>query len=118
MAYCYQALGRAGGRYTTLEHFAAKSHTRKTVRPDWILGPALFGRKIGWKEPYNLEGDPELRTFGREWFQCVQKLIDQGRLQPHPIRVAGTSLEEVINGVDLLRKGAVSGQKLVYIIRN
>ncbi|KAF5007623.1 hypothetical protein FDECE_6056 [Fusarium decemcellulare] len=116
MSFCYGALGRAGGRYTTLEHYNPALHTRKTVKPDWILGPALFGKKIGWKAPYNLEGDPDLRTFGRDWFRCVQRMLDAGDIKPHPVKLAGTSFEHVIEGLELLRKKAVSGEKLVYHI--
>ncbi|KAJ3530844.1 hypothetical protein NM208_g9139 [Fusarium decemcellulare] len=116
MSFCYGALGRAGGRYTTLEHYNPALHTRKTVKPDWILGPALFGKKIGWKAPYNLEGDPDLRTFGRDWFRCVQRMLDAGDIKPHPVKLAGTSLEHVIEGLELLRRKAVSGEKLVYHI--
>ncbi|KAK4868280.1 hypothetical protein LT330_007002 [Penicillium expansum] len=116
MRFCYAVLGRAGGRYTTLEYYNPELHTRKTVKPDWILGMALFGKRIGWKEPYNLEGDPELRTFGKDWFMTVQRMLDAGEIKPHPTKLGGTTFEHVIEGVDLLRKKAVSGHKLVYHI--
>lgn len=116
MRFCYAVLGRAGGRYTTLEYYNTKLHTRKTVKPDWILGMALFGKRIDWKAPYNMEGDPELRTFGKDWFMTVQRLLDAGEIKPHPIKLGGTTFEHVIEGVDLLRQKAVSGHKLVYHI--
>ncbi|KAJ5827803.1 Alcohol dehydrogenase superfamily zinc-type [Penicillium robsamsonii] len=116
MRFCYSVLGRAGGRYTTLEYYNTELHSRKTVKPDWILGVALFGKKVGWKEPYNLEGDPELRTFGKVWFMTVQRMLDAGEIKPHPTKLSGTTFEHVIEGVDLIRQKAVSGQKLVYHI--
>lgn len=116
MGFCYGALGRAGGRYTTLEHYNTELHSRKTVKPDWILGPALFGKKIGWKAPYNLEGDPELRSFGKDWFECVQRMFTAGEIKPHPTKLGGKTFEDVIHGVELLRQRAVSGEKMVYHI--
>ncbi|KAL1970223.1 hypothetical protein VTN77DRAFT_5383 [Rasamsonia byssochlamydoides] len=115
MIFCYGALGRAGGRYTTLEPYLERLHTRKTVKPDWVLGPALFGKKIAWNGPYGLEGDPQLRVFGREWFLCAQRMLDRGEIVPHPARVGEKiGLEGVLDGLELLRKRAVSGEKLVY----
>lgn len=115
MRFCYAALGRAGGRYTTLEPYPEHMHTRKRVKPEWLLGPALLGRKIGWKEPYTIEANPELRTFGKQWFECAQRMLDRGDIRPHPVKV-GTrpGLENVLEGIELLRRKAVSGEKLVY----
>ncbi|KAK0732952.1 chaperonin 10-like protein [Lasiosphaeria miniovina] len=117
MKFCYAAIGRAGGRYTTLEPFPQNMHTRKRVKPDWLLGAALLGREIGWKEPYRVEADPELRQFGRDWVLCAQRLLDCGDIKPHPARVGReVGLEPVLEGIELLRQKAVSGEKLVYRI--
>ncbi|KAI0867313.1 GroES-like protein [Hypoxylon argillaceum] len=59
MQFCYAALGRAGGRYTTLLPYPQHLHTRKRVKPEWLLAPTLLGRRIGWPAPYNIEGDYE-----------------------------------------------------------
>ncbi|KAI0975798.1 GroES-like protein [Xylaria arbuscula] len=118
MQACYSAIGRAGGSYTTLEPFPQHLHTRKRVRPEWILGVCLLGRKIGWKEPYNLDADPKLREFGREWFQCVQGMLNRDEIQPHAIRTEHKKqgFEGVLEGVALLRKKVIRGEKLVYSI--
>lgn len=117
MSFCYGALGRAGGRYTTLEPYAEHMHTRRRVKPEYILGPALLGKDIGWKDPYRIEAKPELRVFGREWFQCAQRLLDRGEIRPHPVRVGERiGFEGILEGVELLKQKAVSGEKLVYYI--
>lgn len=117
MKFCYAAIGRAGGRYTTLEPYPEHLHTRKRVRPEWILGPALLGRRIGWKDPYDIQANPGLRVFGREWFECVQRMLDKGEIRPHPVRVGERAgLENVLEGVEVLREKAVSGEKLVYYV--
>lgn len=117
MQFCYAALGRAGGRYTTLLPYPQHLHTRKRVKPEWLLAPALLGRRIGWPAPYNIEGDYELRVFGREWFLCAQQLLQTGKIRPHPMRLGeGTGFPAVLQGLDLLKRKIVSGEKLVYTI--
>lgn len=114
--FCYRAIGRAGGRYTTLEPYLEQiAQTRRRVKPDWVLGPALLGKKVGWKEPYAIEANAELRIFGREWFRSAQALLDRGELLPHPIRVGDKKgFEAILDGIELLRLKSLSGEKLVY----
>ncbi|KAI1424622.1 GroES-like protein [Xylaria sp. FL1777] len=115
MEFCYKAIGRAGGRYTTLEPYPAHLHKRKRVKPEWLLGPALVGREVGWKDPYHIKPDPELRVFGVEWFKTAQRMLDRGEIKAHPIRVGNkVGLGGVLEGVEILRQGVLSGEKLVY----
>ncbi|KAI0388677.1 GroES-like protein [Xylariaceae sp. FL0594] len=119
MQGCYAAIGRAGGSYTTLEPFSQRLHTRKRVRPEFILAVSLFGRDISWKEPYGRAKDLELGDFGRDWFRCVQGMLDRGEIHPHPLRTQHKrqGFEGILDGVDLLKQRAVSGEKLVYRIQ-
>ncbi|RYP07581.1 hypothetical protein DL764_002408 [Monosporascus ibericus] len=64
MKFCYAAIGRAGGSYTTRESYLEHMHTRKRVMPEWLLGPALMGKEAPWKEPHYIKGDPELQVLG------------------------------------------------------
>lgn len=111
---CYKALGRAGGRYVSLdpysEHVAA---TRKVVKPDWVLGPAIFGQGCTWPDPYGRSADTELQQFGVELWALAQKLLEQGKLQHHPLKILDGGLEAVVDGMDLVREGPLSGQKVV-----
>lgn len=118
--FCYRAIGQAGGRYTTLEPYLEQvAQTRKRVKPDWILGPALLGKKVGWKKPYTIKANPELRVFGREWFRCAQHLLDRGDLRPHPVRVGDkVGFEGILDGINILKRKNVSGEKLVYRVSN
>ncbi|KAF7540711.1 hypothetical protein G7054_g1184 [Neopestalotiopsis clavispora] len=118
MEFCYKAIGRAGGRYTTLEPYPAHLAKRKRVKPDWLLGPALVGREVAWKDPYHIQPDTELRTFGTEWFKLAQRMLNKGEVRPHPIRIGKKiGFEGVLEGIEELRQGALSGEKLVYQIR-
>ncbi|GKZ79775.1 trans-enoyl reductase fsl5 [Aspergillus niger] len=116
MAFCYKCLGRSGGKYTGLEPYPAFLHTRPTVQPDWVLGPTLLGKPIGWAAPFAREGCPETRRFALEWFTIAQKLLDEGLLKTHPIQRMGGGFEGVLAGLELLRSKRVSGRKLVYTV--
>lgn len=117
MEFCYQCLGRTGGKYTALEPYAEFLHTRpRTVTPDWVLGPAVLGQAMGWPEPFTRCEDEKLREFGVEWFDTVQKLLDDGKIRPHPVKVLHGGFAGVADGLELLRQKQVSGQKLVCAV--
>ena len=52
--------------------------------------------------------------FGKKWFALSEKLLAEGKLVPHPAKVGSGGLEGVIQGLDDMKNGKVSGQKLVY----
>ncbi|KAK4222299.1 chaperonin 10-like protein [Podospora fimiseda] len=117
MKFCYSVIGRAGGRYTTLEPYPDSLLTRKRVKPEFIMGPALLGKHIAWKAPYTIEPKPELRVFGREWFLCAQRLLDQGKLRPHPPRVhKSRGFETILNTLNTYKTKRLSGEKWVIYI--
>lgn len=117
MQFCFKCLGRTGGKYTALEPFPDFLHNRpKTVTADWVLGPRILGKTLGWPEPFGGEGDPENRKFGFEWFALVQELLDTGKLKTHPHKNVGDNLGATLKGLELLRKKQVSGQKLVCLV--
>jgi NADPH:quinone reductase-like Zn-dependent oxidoreductase len=53
-------------------------------------------------------------NFGKKWFTLSEKLLAEGKLVPHPAKVGTGGLEGVLQGLDDLKNGRVSGQKLVY----
>ncbi|KAF4635614.1 hypothetical protein G7Y89_g2489 [Cudoniella acicularis] len=40
---CFNVIGRAGGKYVSLDPFATYAATRKNISADWVLGPIIFG---------------------------------------------------------------------------
>ncbi|TWU72712.1 hypothetical protein ED733_004255 [Metarhizium rileyi] len=113
IALCYKAMGRAGGRYACLEMYPDYVLERKSIKVGFVMGPALLGHRLGLSYGYEKDEDPEMRAFGVQWYQSVQKILDQGKLRPHPLRVLGHSFEAVLKGVEMLKRKAVSGEKLV-----
>jgi NADPH:quinone reductase-like Zn-dependent oxidoreductase len=116
MQFCYGCLGRTGGKYTSLEPFPQFLHTRPSVQADWVLGPVLLGKPITWGAPFQREGNPAMREFALKWFTTVQRLLDNGSLKNHPLRLMHGGLSSIPGGMELLRQKVISGEKLVYHI--
>ncbi|KAG6004538.1 hypothetical protein E4U54_000522 [Claviceps lovelessii] len=115
-ALCFKAIGRAGGNYVSLDPFPTHAATRKVVKTDWVLGPSIFGDGSTWPEPYGRPPSDELRRFGAELWAVTQSLLDQGKLQHHPFRVLDGGFDAILEGMDIVKSGTLSGEKIV--VRN
>ncbi|KAI1117105.1 putative zinc-binding dehydrogenase family oxidoreductase [Nemania sp. NC0429] len=114
MQTCYAALGRAGGRYTALDPYPeAVAASRKVVKADWVIGPAMLGLEIRWPAPHGQAADPALFAFGQKWKATVQQLLDKGVIREHPLLVQTGGLEKVLDSMEAIRAKKVSGRKLV-----
>ena len=86
------------------------------MKPDFVMGITMLGKRIALDRGYAREPDPEMREFGEKWFRQVQKMVDEGKIKSHPVRVMGGGFAGILKGLDLLRSRTVSGEKLVYRI--
>lgn len=116
MKICYAALGSAGGRYVGLDQFPIRGHTRRNVRPDWILALTVTGKPIRWQKPYRRDAKPKDKMFAQRWAPIMQQLLDSGDIQTHPMETSDEGLEGVPEGADRVRKGLAGGRKLIYRI--
>ena len=116
MKTCYDAIGSKGGRYVALDPFPIRTHTRRSIKPNWIIAFTSFNKPIKWQRPFEREAKPKDREFAEQWFQIAQKLLDEGLILPHTLEKKNGGLAGVKGGVDRVRKGLVSGVKLVYEI--
>ncbi|KAK0614863.1 chaperonin 10-like protein [Bombardia bombarda] len=116
---CYGAVGRAGGRYATLEPFrdAIASTRPLTIQPSWLLALTVFGRKVALDGEYARDVIPGDYEFAKQFTAQFQAVLDQGRVDAHPVKIMTGGWKGVIEGVDIIRKQAVSGQKLVYPVQ-
>ncbi|KAF2657839.1 GroES-like protein [Lophiostoma macrostomum CBS 122681] len=112
----YKSIGRAGGRYTSLDpYWEATAATRTSIKTNWTLGISMLGRKITWPAPYEREASKEDRDFGEQWAHVLQRILDEGLLKPHPLRVKESATwEDVLSGLAEVKAGTVSGEKLVF----
>lgn len=114
MKICYTAIGTKGGQYVALDPFPIRNHTRRSVKPSWIIAFTTFNKPINWARPFRREAKPKDRDFGESWVQLAQKLLDDGAITPHPHEKKAGGLAGVIGGIDQVRKGVGSGSKLVF----
>ena len=117
MKICYAALGSAGGRYTALNPFPLRGHTRRDVRPDYVLCYTIFGKPISLPRPFGRPARPKDRAFAEAWCESIQPLVDAGLILPHPVS-QHSGLAEISAGLDYVRQGKVSATKLVYEVSN
>lgn len=114
MKICYGAIGRAGGRYTALDPFPESQSTRKVVKPDWILATRIGGQPCTWPAPYESEANPKFLEWSTPLYEKVQRLLTEGKIQPQKLRVSDGGFSAVLDGVGMLRRKEISGEKLVY----
>ncbi|KAL0941606.1 zinc-binding dehydrogenase family [Colletotrichum truncatum] len=116
IALCYGAMGRAGGRYACLEMYPDYVLERKSVKVEFVMGPALLGHRLGLDFGYEREEDPGMRAFGVRWYRSLQMLLDQEMLKPHPLRIIEGRFEGILRGVNILKNKEVSGEKLIVTL--
>ncbi|KAJ5634293.1 hypothetical protein N7528_002135 [Penicillium herquei] len=110
---CQEAMGRTGGRYCALEQYQESLCTRKAIKHELVMGGAITGRGVRLPEPYGIPPRPEIGEWARSWYQSLQKLISAGKIKPAPVEIITGRFEGIMNGLERLRKGEVSGKKLI-----
>ncbi|KAK3385180.1 chaperonin 10-like protein [Podospora didyma] len=111
---CYEAIGRSGGIYCSLEQYRESLCKRRTVRHQLVMGPAIIGRGVILPDPYGVPPDPELHEWSKRFYRSLQRLVDEKKLRPLPSQVLQPAgFDTILNGLELLKSGRVSGKKLV-----
>ncbi|KAI9768104.1 MAG: putative secondary metabolism biosynthetic enzyme [Geoglossum simile] len=113
---CYESIGRAGGKYVCLEMCRDRHRTRKTVQVEFVMGSAIIGGELALRDGYEREADLEKRKFGIGYYRQLQKLFDEGRIKPHPIRIVPGGFQGILDGIEDLKYRRVSAEKLVVTI--
>jgi hypothetical protein len=117
MKICYEAIGRAGGKWVGMDPFPASvAASRKIVKTDWVVAFRITGMPCNWPPPFTSEADPELFKSALPWFSTMEKHLASGALKTHPARIHNGGLEAVIDGFGVLRRKEVSAEKLVYTV--
>jgi len=116
MKICYEAISKKGGKYVALDPFPLHVHTRRSIVPDWIFLFTQFGKPVNWVRPYNFDARPKDKDFAERWYRVAEQLLAEGHITPHSFQEEQGGLGAVTDGLDAVRKGQVSGYKLVYTI--
>lgn len=72
-------------------------------------------------DAYIFEGEsypakPDDFNFAVKFYEVAEKLWAAGKWIPHPQRVGKGGLRGILDGMQEMREGKVSGEKLVYLV--
>lgn len=113
---CYGAIGRTGGRYACLELCPEHLLTRKAVQAEFVMALDVFGQKVELDRGYQREASAEKHEAAVKLFAMFQRLVNGGKLRPHPTQLVEGGLSGVLEGLKILKSGGVSGRKLIAVI--
>ncbi|KAI0432522.1 putative zinc-binding oxidoreductase ToxD [Xylaria sp. FL1042] len=86
---------------------------RDDVSSVFFLGYSLSGESYIF-ETQEHPAQPKDFEFGKRWFPMAEKLWGEGKLKTHPEKVGAGGLLGCLEGMEEMRRGQVSGVKLVY----
>lgn len=114
----FASLARAGGRYACLEECPQTWRTRRAVRVKEVMGYEILGDRVdlGPSSIYSREKSQTCLGIGQEWAADIQLLLDQGAVRHHPTREVTGKWDGIMQGLAMLQRGEVRGQKLVVRI--
>jgi len=113
------AIARRGGRYACLEALDASwPGGRKAVKAGVVMTYETTGVAVdyGADSAYSRPASAESFALAVEAAGEMQALIDGGRVVPHPVRELKGGWDGIFKGLEMLRGGKVSGEKLVVRI--
>ena len=93
-----------------LPPLASESLVPITKKP--FLAYTAFGEAF-WFEGGDFAANTEDYEFAVAFSGLVEGLLEQGKIKTHPVKL-GVGLEHILEGLNEMRRGAVTGQKLVY----
>ncbi|APA07160.1 hypothetical protein sscle_02g019300 [Sclerotinia sclerotiorum 1980 UF-70] len=120
VACCYTAIGRVGGRYAGLEKFPdearARVAQRRAVKAEFVMRLEVFGKKVELPGEYGRRASEEQHQVVVSYFRMFQRLLNDGKLKPHPLQVIPGAFGAILDGIQLLQRGVISGKKLVVLV--
>jgi hypothetical protein len=87
---------------------------RKDIPSIFFLGYSASGEKFDC-EGESYDASPEDHEFAKEFIVLAEKLLLDGIIKPHPKDVR-VGIEGILDGMQEIEDGKVSGVKLVYTI--
>ncbi|KAI4264822.1 MAG: hypothetical protein L6R42_000091 [Xanthoria sp. 1 TBL-2021] len=114
---CFEAIARTGGQYISLERvpdiLLAK---RRAVRTGFIMAFEVYGEEVRLPGGYGRPADSTKKRLGERFFAVFQRLLNEGKLVPHPTQRVDGGLEGLIEGLQTLKSGSLSGVKLTALL--
>ena len=112
-AICAAALSSKGGTYGNL--LQVKKVPRSDIEVKATLAYTMNGEyfRMGPEGPEFSEKKEDFE-FGKMFWGLAEKLVANGKVTVHPVGARGGGLQGVLEGLQEMREGKVSAEKLVY----
>lgn len=111
--FCSRAISTEGGDYSHVNQVPASSTHRADVRCHFAGAFTVFGEDFKYGDTTYL-ARPDDKMLMEEFVPVVEDLLARGLIQPHRVTLGGGGLRGVLDGMQRLKEGKVSGEKLVY----
>lgn len=117
MRLCYDAIGANGGKYVSLDPFNSRvQRSRPDVKAFFCYALTIFGIPIDLDGEFARDAKPEDRKLAEKFVKIAETLIARGKVKAHPGMIKAGGLGGIIDALDLLRKGKISGKKVVFSV--
>ena len=122
-AFCFDCMSTEGGKYVTVD--IPQAPPRENIETFRVTGQTSYGEHCeirgsgffpGSDFCMDFPAKPQDYEFCTEFCEKSMPLLADGRLKTHPAEVREGGLEGILQGLQDLKAGKVSGQKLVYKI--
>lgn len=119
---CAQAMSDCKpGTYGTImpaDYELMKASNRQVRGQEFFYGYDTMGEHYYWLGQTPITPNPDDMRFYQMFLALTQPLLQNGSIKPLPAAVnkTGSGLEGVLNGLEEMEAGKVSGVKLVYTI--
>jgi hypothetical protein len=116
-AICFAAMARTGGQYACLEGLDESFQTRRAIHTKEVMGYEGLGVRIDLgPTSYSRDANQELFEVTTRVAGEMQVLLDADLIKTHPVRQVPGQWDGILDGLAMLQRGEVRGQKLVVRI--
>ncbi|KAF5349758.1 hypothetical protein D9758_010197 [Tetrapyrgos nigripes] len=99
----------------TVSSLLRNQSNRPEVKHIFSAGIELLGKPFTFG-PFSVEGKPEMAEFSRKSSRMLERLVAEGKVLPAPIKLFSNGLAGVQEGLEYLKSGKASGEKVVVRI--
>lgn len=117
--FCAEALSPSAAEAGGDLHYGALlflPFPREDVTPHHTLAYTILGEAFEFGSIRNFDAQPQDFEFAVKWWALAEKLIAEKKVKPHPTKIGSGGLKGVLEGLEELKSGKVSGVKLCYRI--
>ncbi|KAA1472741.1 dehydrogenase [Dentipellis sp. KUC8613] len=106
-----EALSDEGGNIASLLSYEAP---RPGVTVSFSVACHLLGKSFEF--PFSYTEDPKLTLLGKKFTKFLEEILAKHDIKPNPLLVYPNGLASVVEGLQFMADGKVSGQKITYRI--